>query len=472
MELRSLLYLSKGNLPSQMAHTIQIAKMAQALSQKLESFELVTAGDIWSTFRGMDSEFQDWYGLNHPFKLVRLPVHLKVKYLFPQNYQRQRFFKLAVFYAYLRYPSIVYTRTPKIVELLLKLGIPVLWERHEPINESSSCRQFFRDRNLIGFVTISSQLADNYIKYGLSPEKALVAHSAVDIKNFSPYQTKDSARQKLSLPKDKKIILYAGHLYEYKGIPTLLETARLMPELQFVLVGGWEDDINRVKQVCKNTNLHNVSIMGHVPQSQLTSYLYAADVLILPTSSYWKLGETTSPLKLFEYMATKRPIVASALPTIMTVLHDKENALLAEPDKPLSFKNAIANLLENPTLAGAIAERAFQAVQNFTWDSRAERVFPRVSGNPELRQESFKRLVHKHESLFKAHPKMFANFVYEHALKSYKLGQKRASLSSVCWAMLIDPRYTCVRMTLQLRKKLNKHRMFDSIRKIKPERVP
>ncbi|MBW4431884.1 MAG: glycosyltransferase [Pelatocladus maniniholoensis HA4357-MV3] len=357
-----------------MAHTIQVAKMAQALSQKLEKFELVTGGDIKSTLKGMDAEFKDWYGLHCNFKVVRIPTHIRVNYPFPSDYYNPRFFKLAVLYACLQSPSLVYTRTPNIVELLLKMGIPVIWEKHEPINDDSPSRKFFDDQNFIGFVTISPQLLNQYIKHGLSPEKALFVHSGVDLSNFLPYQAKDFARQKLSFAQDEKIVLYSGHLYEHKGIPTLLKTASLMPEYKFVLVGGWINDINRVKKECENLNLNNVNIVGHVVQSELASYLYAADVLILPTSKYWHLSETTSPLKLFEYMATRRPIVASALPTIKTVLRDRENALLAQPDEPLAFKQAIVQLFENPTLASAIAERAFEEVHNFTWDSRVERI--------------------------------------------------------------------------------------------------
>ncbi len=376
--LKSLLYVSRGNLPSKMAHTIQVAKMAQALSQKLDNFELVTGGDVLSSLKGMDAEFQSWYGLHQSFKLVRLPVHLRANYPFSPNYQHQRYFKLAIAYTLLKSPSLVYTRTVDIVAPLLKIGIPVLWERHELIDEplkgESFYRNFFTNKNLIGLVTISPQIAENYLKNGLSPEKILVAHSAVDITSFLPYQTKDLARQNLSLPQDAKIVLYSGHLYEYKGIPTLLKTAHLMPEYKFVLVGGWDNDINRVREDCKKLNLDNVHIVGHVAQSELASYLYAADVLVIPTSKSWKLSETTSPLKLFEYMVAKRPIVASALPNIMTVLRDRENAILAEPDEPLAFKNAIDNLFENPTLANTIAECAFQEVQEFTWDKRAERV--------------------------------------------------------------------------------------------------
>jgi glycosyltransferase involved in cell wall biosynthesis len=63
----------------------------------------------------------------------------------------------------------------------------------------------------------------------------------------------------------------------------------------------------------------------------------------------------------------------------------------------------------------------------------------RVSRNPILRQESFIHLVRKHESIFKAHPKMFAQFVYDHAFISYEIGQKSEAFLNLCWAMQIDP---------------------------------
>ncbi|WP_066382737.1 MULTISPECIES: glycosyltransferase [unclassified Anabaena] len=63
----------------------------------------------------------------------------------------------------------------------------------------------------------------------------------------------------------------------------------------------------------------------------------------------------------------------------------------------------------------------------------------RVSRNPMLRQESFLRLVHKHQALFHAHRQMFAKFVYEHARKCYELGLNREAFYNLCWAMQIDP---------------------------------
>jgi len=374
--LKSLIYLSKGNLPSKMAHTVQIAKMAQAFSQKIKNFELVTAGDAFSAIQGMNSEFQNWYGLHHKFKLVRLPIHFKFRYPFPHNYENQTFYKIAILYACLKSPSVVYTRTPAIADILLKIGLPVLWEWHEPIPEESKSfyQKIFADKNLLGVVTTLPQLAENYIDNGLLKNKILVAANAVDLKNFLPYQDKQLARKELSICQEDKIVVYSGHLYEYKGIPTILETARLLPEYKFVLVGGWADDVQKVQAACQKIGLSNITLVGHVHQTKLASYLYAADVLILPTSKYWDLAGATCPLKLFDYMVSRRPIVASALPTIMTVARDQQNVILAEPDDPISFKEAILSLFENPVLANTIAECAFQEVQDLTWDNRAEQV--------------------------------------------------------------------------------------------------
>jgi len=372
---KSLIYLSPGNLPSQWAHTVQIAKMAQAFSRKIKDFELVTSGDLLSMGQGMDADFQDWYGLKECYKLVRLPVHLQSQLLLPQNYRNVLYYKLAVIYSLFKEDSLVYTRTSEIVELLLKIGKPVIWECHEPIEKDSLRAKLLKDRNLIGVVTISSQLAENYIQLGLDTDKLLMAHSGVDLNSFLPVLDKNLARQNLSLATEAKIILYSGHLYDSKGIPTILNLARLMPDCQFLLLGGWSTDVNRVKKNLQKEGLLNVSLIGHLPQSELVPYLYAADILILPTSQSWNLAEVTSPLKLFEYMAVGKPIVASALPNIMTVLRDRENAVLADPDNPISFQKAIVDLFENSHLATTIAERAFQDVQNFTWDIRANRIW-------------------------------------------------------------------------------------------------
>jgi glycosyltransferase involved in cell wall biosynthesis len=76
----------------------------------------------------------------------------------------------------------------------------------------------------------------------------------------------------------------------------------------------------------------------------------------------------------------------------------------------------------------------------------------RVSRNAILRQESFQRLVAKHQSAFSAHPKRFAAFVLEHARSSHQMGQKRAAISSLLWALHIAPQQTLIQSMSILRQ--------------------
>lgn len=78
----------------------------------------------------------------------------------------------------------------------------------------------------------------------------------------------------------------------------------------------------------------------------------------------------------------------------------------------------------------------------------------RVSLNSKLRQESFKQLINRHKDLFYAHPRRFAYFVYEHALKSYQLGQRQTAISSLGWAMRIDLLHTLALMASPIKRKL------------------
>lgn len=373
--LKSMLQISSGNIPSQMAHSVQIVKMAQAFANKVESFELVTSGDVWSIVTRKQFSLQDWYGLHSNFPIRKIPLHLKKDYPFPKDYYGgKKFYILAALYSLIKSPTLVYTRTPAIVKLLLRMNIPVMWELHEIVKEEVFHEKILTNNKLVGFVTISPKIADIAISKGLPSEKIIIETSAVDLQKFLPYKSKELARQEISLPQNVSTVVYTGHLYDYKGIPTILEAAKLMPECRFLLVGGWQNDVDRIREICSHRQLNNVFLTGHVPQSQLAVYLYAADVLILPTSKQWRLSEVTSPLKLFDYMASQRPIVASALPNIETVVQDGHNVLLAEPDNSLSFKAAIEQLLKETTLSKSIAEQAFQDVQKYTWEKRAERI--------------------------------------------------------------------------------------------------
>ena len=85
-------------------------------------------------------------------------------------------------------------------------------------------------------------------------------------------------------------------------------------------------------------------------------------------------GVTTdwmSPLKMFEYMAAARPIVASDLPALREVLRDRENAVLVEPDNAAALADGLRCLLGDASLAHRLATQARRDVEAYTWENRA-----------------------------------------------------------------------------------------------------
>jgi glycosyltransferase involved in cell wall biosynthesis len=174
----------------------------------------------------------------------------------------------------------------------------------------------------------------------------------------------------------RPVIGYAGHLYPWKGIDVLLDAVSEMPDADALVIGGLagESDLARVRALADRLAPGRVTFAGQLDPPHVAARLAAADVLVVPNTVSRLSATYTSPLKLFEYMASGRPIVASNLPSLREVLTDGETAVLAEPGNATSLRAALRRVLADRTLAASLAARAFDAVQSYSWDRRAERV--------------------------------------------------------------------------------------------------
>jgi glycosyltransferase involved in cell wall biosynthesis len=375
-----LLYVSEGNVPSMAANSIQVMKMSQAFAKALPSFELVTLGDLSSWIRQERFDFWTWYGVQHPFPITRLPLLWHASYPFPQYYRLRRFAKWAALYACWRQPRILYTRLGDVARYALLLGHNVLLETHAPASAHSSWLLHLANErapgNLLGIITISPFLADSYVAIGVPRERVIVAFDAVDMERFDQEVSKGIARSSLNLPVSAHIAVYAGHLYENWGIESIFALAKRIPEVLFVLVGGWEADVEQRRHEAEQQGLQNVRMVGFVPNARVPTYLAAADVLLMPYSKDAGTARWISPMKLFEYMAAKRPILASSLPTasICQVLRENQNALLVPPDDVKALAEALTALLQDPSLRDRLALQAYEDAKAYTWDRRAETI--------------------------------------------------------------------------------------------------
>lgn len=178
-------------------------------------------------------------------------------------------------------------------------------------------------------------------------------------------------------PPAGNIVAYAGHLYAWKGVDVLLEALVRVPEARGLIVGGHgaEPDLARTRTLAEQLGIADrVTFTGLVEPERVREFLRQASVLVLPNQASAISTRFTSPLKLFEYMAAGRPIVASDLPSIREVLHDRVDALLVAPGDARALGDAIHWLLADRGLARRLAAAAATAAPQYGWDRRAERL--------------------------------------------------------------------------------------------------
>lgn len=390
-------------MPTEKAHGLQIMQMISAFSGSHYPLCHPRIGGILNEKEKIKSEIKNskvevelliprrlnniktdiykFYDVKNSFKIKKLLCFDLSKLGLDGNrvgflIQTASFTVSVIFHLLFKKADIIYSRDPAVLMPFIFSRKKLFFEAHDASRLFIIYKPLFK--RIDGIITITDGLKNFLTENGISKEKIIVAPDGADFEKFNIGISKEEVREKLNLPRDKKIILYAGHLYEWKGAVTLFETAckfsSTAKELLFVFVGGTEKDIKNFKEKAKKENLNNIFIAGRAPHSEIPLWLKASDILVLPNSGKEKISSLyTSPLKMFEYMAARRPIIASDLPSIREILNDS-NAILAEADNPDSFFEAIKKTLQNKELSVKIADKAYLDVLNYTWDTRARKI--------------------------------------------------------------------------------------------------
>jgi glycosyltransferase involved in cell wall biosynthesis len=118
-----------------------------------------------------------------------------------------------------------------------------------------------------------------------------------------------------------------------------------------------------------------------VPVSEVPAYLAACDIVAMPFPWTPHYAYHMSPLKMFEYMAAEKPILATQLPSVMEVLVDGKNAVLVEPDNPKALAQGIRRIMEDKEFSRRISAQARQDVLAYTWEERAQKILCFIGAN-------------------------------------------------------------------------------------------
>lgn len=197
--------------------------------------------------------------------------------------------------------------------------------------------------------------------------------NGVDMAAFG--QPVDSAQAKARLGLDGRLVLgFTGFVREWHRVDRVLEVMA-SPEcpanVHFLLVGDGTVRTELQEQARRLGLADRVSFPGVVPRSEIPAYVSAFDVALQP-----HVVAYASPLKLFEYLALGRAVIAPATPNIREVLDDGANGLLFDPDDDQSFRSGLLRLINDAALRDRLgqAARATIARRGLTWHHNAERV--------------------------------------------------------------------------------------------------
>ena len=380
--ISKILYVHFSFFPGPKANHAAIAKMVDAFSKNLDVTLLlrrykkgftVNAKNYFGLEKDMD--IRHFFSLNFPY-LNFPPVHMDFVAGISLSIEFNKLFRdfscgeAVVYYRYSKESGKIMANFARRYE------IPFFTEVHTGFGSQKAAEYL---KEIKGIVVISNQIRNRLLDLGFESERILLAPSGVDIRRYESKSqgSKEQLRNKLSLPTSKNLVVYTGKPYKHKGrgVETLLESAKFLDDSTLVLiVGALPDDLKRIDYVIKENNLQSkIRIEGHKPSSEIPLYQMAADVLVMPYSADWNLRKWASPVKMFEYMASRNPIVATDFPNIREVLNS-ENSVLVPPDDPQAIAMGIRKCLENKEFANSIAAKAREQVGAYSWENRAKKI--------------------------------------------------------------------------------------------------
>ena len=370
-----LVYVANQYLPSNYVDSIQVIKTVEALALAGARVSLVVPAVLtWPplTRARLERRIAEFYGLDDlPFDLLPVPTLPRTAWEFEKELPGL----FAPLFTSRRSDTVFYTRYWLPFYTACWFHPRVVFETHRDVAKLHPLsfrylRWASQRRNLLAVVTNADLVTGLLREGGVCAEKVVTVHNGHDGSLFAEPLDSAEARRRTGLPLGRHLVFYGGTIGAHKAPEVLLALARQCKDLLFCIAGEATPAFREAALSCGN-----VLLTGWLGPEALRDHLAAADVLLIPPSSrpLLEARRTLLPLKLYQYLAAGRPIVAPDLPDIREVL-DGDNALLVAPDRLEDGVMALRRLLAGPDLSAKLAKAALQTAKRYTWVSRGQRL--------------------------------------------------------------------------------------------------
>ena len=273
--------------------------------------------------------------------------------------------------------DLIYTRNLWVAWTATLFGRKVAFDHYRPWSDQiPPLRPWIYllncDRSFLVNICHSNYTRAAYLDLRIPPDRLHCVRNGFAPQRLQPPVAVATAKQAIDIPEHARTVVYTGRLNHKKGLALVMEAARRLPDLLFILVGS--QGYGPVEMMA--AAIPNVRIIAWQSPDTLTRYISAADILLIPPSSepLEKFGSTVLPLKIFLYMASGRPILAGDTPDVREVLRHRENAFLCRPDRVESLVAGLCTLIDDGALAAALAAAALKESVDLTWEARARRI--------------------------------------------------------------------------------------------------
>ena len=230
---------------------------------------------------------------------------------------------------------------------------------------------------------VTEVLAKRVEAAGVDRKNIVVIPNGINPDDFGGAIDNEQAKRRLGLA-GKLVMGFTGFLKDWHGLEKVIElTARTDSEWHLLIVGDGPA-MDTLKKRATALNVTNrVTFTGMIAREHVAAHVAAFDIALQPA-----VVDYASPLKLFEYMALGRPVVAPAQPNIMEILTDGKDALLFDPRDPRGLGSAVDRLCRDAGLRQRIGEAGRQTIQSrrLTWSDNAARVTELFAGLIEKRE--------------------------------------------------------------------------------------
>lgn len=215
---------------------------------------------------------------------------------------------------------------------------------------------------------INDELKRYSVNMGAQVNKVHVIKAGVDLDRFSSKASRLEVRKRLGIDKDDVVLFFMGWLYSFSGLKEVTsELATIsseQPRIKLLIVGKG-DLYEELEQTKKDFNLGQLVLVGWQPYEKIPEYLVASDICLLPAQKN-DIMMNIVPIKMYEYMASGKPVIATRLPGLVREFGFDNGVIYV--DGPAEVLKKVTELMDKGSDLAKYGKRARDFVEKHSWD--------------------------------------------------------------------------------------------------------